>query len=94
MRDRKTVRSQQNSIVPSKTGDITLTTTLSANIDEPSDHTRPSHKRHVRRPPNFTGDLKTQFWSANPKDRTGESACILRWTRSVNTADGDASHGR
>ncbi|CAA7049812.1 unnamed protein product [Microthlaspi erraticum] len=77
-RDRKTVRSKQNSIGPSKKGDITFTITLSARIDEPSDNARPSPKRHDRSPPNFTGDLKTSFWSANPKDRTRKSACYVR----------------
>ncbi|CAA7053675.1 unnamed protein product [Microthlaspi erraticum] len=47
-RDRKTVRSKQNSIGPSKKGDITFTITLSARIDEPSDNARPSPKRHDR----------------------------------------------
>ncbi|CAA7017154.1 unnamed protein product [Microthlaspi erraticum] len=77
-RDRKTVRSKQNSISPSKKGDITFPITLSARIDEPSDIARPSPKRHDRSPPNFTGDLKTSFWSANLNDRTRKSACYMR----------------
>ncbi|CAA7029118.1 unnamed protein product [Microthlaspi erraticum] len=85
-RDRKTVRSKQNSIGPSKKGDITFTITLSARIDEPSDNARPSPKRHDRSPPNFTGDLKTSFWSANPKDRTKK--CLLR------EIDEEAQYGR